>query len=292
MQRNFIIGDHWVYYKIYTGFKTSDRILVDIIRPAADYLIKENIIDRWYFIRYYDPEYHLRVRFHCINKEDYHNVISILHNFLDDELEKSTIWNIELSTYKRELERYGHNTIEESEEMFYLDSILVTDFIGIINKKNDEEKRWLFALVLIDNYLESFSYSLSDKLEFMKVLKEKFYREFNDSKLLRKQINEKYRGIKSKIFKFFENLSDEQGDQILNSILLTKKNKTLNVVTLILDLKIKNELIVSVNSLNISYIHMSMNRLFKSDNRKHELVCYDFLYNYYNTCYILSNLNL
>lgn len=284
MQRNFIVGDHWIYYKIYTGFKTSDRILVDIIRPITDYLLKENIIDKWFFVRYNDPEYHLRIRFHCISKKKYHEVLSVLYETLKEEIEIGTIWNLEIGTYKRELERYGDNTIEKSEELFFYDSVLITDFIKI---NNNEENRWLFALSLIDWHLESFSYSLTDKLEFMKKLKENFYKEFNDSKFIRKQISDKYRAEKSKIFIFFDNLSHEEDGEILNSILESKKNKMLDLATIILDLQIKNKLKIEYNSLNISYIHMSMNRLFKSDNRQHELVCYDFLYNYYNTRSIL-----
>ena len=38
---------------------------------------------------------------------------------------------------------------------------------------------------------------------------------------------------------------------------------------------------LSIDSLLASYIHMMMNRLFKSKNRLHELVLYEFLYRYY-----------
>ena len=67
VKRSFIIGSEWVYYKIYTGPKTADSILVDFIKPIVDQLLKDGIIKMWFFIRYADPEFHLRVRFQITN---------------------------------------------------------------------------------------------------------------------------------------------------------------------------------------------------------------------------------
>ncbi|MCC9063589.1 thiopeptide-type bacteriocin biosynthesis protein [Flavobacterium piscisymbiosum] len=292
MQRNFIIGDHWIYYKIYTGYTTSDRILSNIIRPIADYLIDNGIIDKWFYIRYNDPEYHLRIRLYCINKEDYSKIITLFHESLKNEMENNTIWNVELHSYKRELERYGFETINESEEIFFQDSTLITDFMKIAEGENMEETRWLFALAMIDRQLDSFLYSLSDKLKLMKELKENFYQEFNNSKLLRRQISEKYRNEKSKVFHFFENLSIENNDSSMNSILQVKAKNTEKTVAEILYLKQNGKLLVDFDSLISSYIHMSMNRLFRSSNRKHELICYEFLFNYYTTSLVLNKFNV
>ena len=44
IQRNFILGDSWLYYKIYTGPKTSDAVLTEIIKPIAEELIEQGII--------------------------------------------------------------------------------------------------------------------------------------------------------------------------------------------------------------------------------------------------------
>ena len=67
-QRTFIIGDNWLYYKIYTGAKTSELILTESIRPVVEELLKNNIIQKWFFIRYSDPHYHIRIRIY-LNKK-------------------------------------------------------------------------------------------------------------------------------------------------------------------------------------------------------------------------------
>lgn len=42
----FIPGDNWVYFKIYTGIKTADILLVNKLFPAINKMIKKNYIDK------------------------------------------------------------------------------------------------------------------------------------------------------------------------------------------------------------------------------------------------------
>jgi hypothetical protein len=52
--------------------------------------------------------------------------------------------------------------------------------------------------------------------------------------------------------------------------------------------------ILNSNNLNIDdyigiYIHMTMNRLFRTENRLYELIIYDFMRRYYTSKYVLYN---
>jgi hypothetical protein len=67
VQRTFVIGDKWLYYKIYCGVKTADMLLLEVIKSLTEQLIEEKIIDRWFFIRYSDPEPHVRFRVQFID---------------------------------------------------------------------------------------------------------------------------------------------------------------------------------------------------------------------------------
>ena len=49
----------------------------------------------------------LRIRFLLINSKEYNNILNYIHNVLDTYVESGEINNIQLDTYKRELERYG-----------------------------------------------------------------------------------------------------------------------------------------------------------------------------------------
>jgi len=119
-KRTFFIGDEWLYFKVYTGFKTADTILTDTVFPLSQYFLKENIIDHWFFIRYSDPQFHLRIRFHIPKKEDVASIIFHFNNTLQDYVNQNLVWKIQTDTYQREIERYGSELIELSEKLFYL----------------------------------------------------------------------------------------------------------------------------------------------------------------------------
>lgn len=56
IQRKFIPGSQWLYFKIYTGVKTADEVLAHTIRPFLRELYAERWIDGSFFIRYNDPD--------------------------------------------------------------------------------------------------------------------------------------------------------------------------------------------------------------------------------------------
>ena len=283
-QRNFSVGSEWLYYKLYTGHKTADLILTEIIKPMTEEFIGQEIIDKWFFIRYADPKHHLRVRFRSLDSQNIGRVITSLHEPLDHFMKQDLIWKIQLDTYQRELERYGQHTMELSESLFYHDSDAIVQFLDLIEGDEGEQLRWLYGLRSIDHLLESFEYTLDEKLVLMELLKTGFGREFGMSRPLKKQLDDKYRKERENIegFMVFTKESEPDYEPILT--ILEKKKQLLKPLTQqILDLRKNDKLELELNNLMGSYIHMLMNRLFKSKNRLNEMVCYDFLYRYYRS---------
>ena len=284
IQRTFIFGDTWLYYKLYTGPKTADKILSEIINPISNDLIKSGVISKWFFIRYADPKHHLRIRFHCDSSKHLAMLMHTLHDPLKAFVEQDLIWRVQLDTYQRELERYGAHTIELSEEVFYADSLLTTDFIDLIEGDEGEELRWLFGLLSIDHLLNDFMFDQASKMRLLEVLKINFGKEFNMSRPLKKQLDAKYRLHREKINDFMMFTKQSQPDYASVLDLLYRRSKQLKpIVPNILKRLEEKPLEITLTNLMGSYIHMLMNRLFKSNNRKHEMVCYDFLYRYYRS---------
>jgi len=66
--RTFIPGSEWIYFKIYTGTKTADAILKNELYGFVSEMLKNKVIDKWFFIRYNDPDFHIRLRIHLKEK--------------------------------------------------------------------------------------------------------------------------------------------------------------------------------------------------------------------------------
>lgn len=283
-QRNFILGDSWLYYKIYTGPKTADLILSEIILPIAEELIKAKIIDKWFFIRYSDPKHHLRVRFHYNKPEHVGQIINALYPHFKQFVDQDLIWKLQIDTYQREIERYGSNTIALGETLFYHDSLMITKFIEMIEGDEGEELRWLFSLRAIDSFLNEFGYTLEEKRDLMINMSTNFRSEFDSSKFLGKQLNDKYRAEKDKIKEFMVFTAEDNPDyEPILDVLEERETSSKPIIKDVLVHKKNETLQVPINNLMSSYIHMHMNRLFKSKNRMHEMVCYDFLCREYKT---------
>lgn len=289
IQRDYILGDEWIYYKIYTGQSTSDKILIDIIAPISQSLLREKIIDKWFFIRYSDPESHLRVRFHLENSNNFHIVINKFKNILKHYIKTDLIWNIQLDTYKQEIERYGgKKKLELSENLFFYDSEMIVKFISTIDGEEGEEIRWLFSLKAIDIFLDSFNFTIAEKLSLLNNLKTSFGYEFGMSKPLKTQLNQKYRNNREKIETFLSSTFFINPDyNEIQNLLDEKKVNSLETIKKIITLSKKTR--IEIDNLLISHIHMTMNRIFKSKGRIHELVIYDFLYRYYLSVHHKNN---
>ena len=282
--RSFSPGSEWLYYKFYTGPKTADQLLTQLLRPLLADFEKEHELKKWFFIRYADPQHHLRVRLHIPKRAQFGPIVSKIHDDLQPWSNQGLVWKIQIDEYKRELERYGAANIEFSESIFYTDSNATLHFLDLIEGDEGEQLRWLFGLRSIDNFLDGFEYSLQKKLELLEGLKTAYGREFRMARPLKKQIDAKYREERTRISNFLAFTEKEEPDYLPLLVIWEQYKRELQPVTQqILKLRDQGMLQVYFDDLLGSYIHMMMNRLFKSKNRLNEMVCYDFLYRYYRS---------
>ncbi len=197
----------------------------------------------------------------------------------------SMIWKIQVDTYQRELERYGHNTIDLCESIFFLDSAIAIEMINLLKGDKNDTLRWMTGIKAIDAYLNLFGFSLEEKIAFSKVNCENFEREFKTDKAMRDKINRKYSHYKVLINETME----EKGTGKTNTLLLKMLHQKSNVMKLFADeiikIKDKDALEMNYDHLIGSLIHMMLNRLISNKERMHEFILYDFINKYYHSVF-------
>ncbi|WP_299679489.1 thiopeptide-type bacteriocin biosynthesis protein [uncultured Dokdonia sp.] len=281
-QRTFIPGDSWVYYKIYTGTKTSDIVLTEAIKPITEELFKKGCIDQWFFIRYADPKHHIRVRFHYKDTDAIGTIMKTVYARLHAFAKADLIWKIQIDTYNREIERYGEAHIEIAEQLFSYESDMIVNFLDLVDGEEGEELRWLFAIRALDNMLSDFDYSDDQKLAFMERLKTGFGMEFGMNKFLKKQLDEKFRAKREKITFFIDfKVEDKPEYEPLLELLAYKSEQSKSTIETLKKVASAEE----INGYLGSYAHMLMNRMFRSKNRLHEMVVYDLLYRHHKVAW-------
>lgn len=280
IKRIFIPGSEWLFFKIYTGHKTSDSILVNFILPMVKLLRTQNSINKWFFVRYNDPDFHIRIRFQVANISEYSNVFEIICSNFEKLVENRIISKIQCDSYTRELERYGGELIETSETFFFVDSIFIIQLLERLTDCTEpDQDRWCISLRLIDDILNSFNFTLQNKYDLMFDLSESFKNEFGfNTPGYIKQINDKYRTNRNIIEKcFYTNNSTKKFEPLLKERL--EKIKPLSQQITEGYIEKGDNYIEHIKSL----IHMTQNRIFRSSNRTFELVIYNFLYRHYKS---------
>ncbi|HEY0177493.1 MAG TPA: lantibiotic dehydratase, partial [Pedobacter sp.] len=201
--RSFPPGSEWTYVKIYCGSKWADTVLTDYLLPLITAMEEEGLVEKWFFIRFNDPEGHLRVRFlHSRSTIITAEIIRRLQEQLKGLSDQRIIHKLQYETYEREIERYGEKTMELSESVFYHDSTAVINFLNMIEGEEGERYRWLFAIRGADQLMNDFELSLEQRKKMMDGLFDSFFKEFNGNQQLNSQLNDKYRAVTAELNTF------------------------------------------------------------------------------------------
>ncbi|WP_295939081.1 thiopeptide-type bacteriocin biosynthesis protein [uncultured Alistipes sp.] len=290
VQRIFIPGSEWLYFKIYSGAKTADEILVRTVYPYIEELRAEKSADSFFFIRYADPDFHIRLRLHIVSPTEYAVVFEKFIRYFQPEVDNGAITKIMCDTYTREIERYGAASIGAVEELFRADSAAIIEFLRRLSGLGTEQRetvRWTAALVLLDDTLTACGYDLAEKVRMTGRMAESYKREFGfTSHGFTKQLNDKYRFARKDIE---QALAGREGFGPYEDILHARKTQIGAIAGQIEEIRRSGATIPAADDLLFSIQHMTMNRWFRSRNRQHELVVYDFLNKFYASAYARRN---
>jgi lantibiotic biosynthesis protein len=283
-QRLFTTASEWLYVKVYCGTKTAEKVLAGTLKPFVEKLMKKKLIDRFFFLRYADPEHHIRIRFHCVGKEDaWKKVMEELKTVLQPLVEERLVHKIQTDTYQREVERYGVNTMELSEEIFSHDSLSILQFIDMLEGDEGEDYRWKIAIRSVDSLLDDFGYTAETKHSLVKRLQAGFIQEFRMNTDQRKKLADKFYATRAFIGDLLAGKVLEEQEEY-GQLLQPFFEKAPAYREAIAQIQVlANEVPGKLDSLLESYIHMHLNRLFVSNQRKHEMVIYFYLFKHYDS---------
>lgn len=266
--RKFAPGSEWLYIKLYTGMKTADIILEEALRPLVQELQSENLIKKWFFIRYTDPKPHLRIRFELSEPDSFSKVLTLIKVSLKDHIDSGEISGFVLDTYQREIERYGGVTIEDAEFLFWKNSDdILHEYLHF-----DDEEKIIVSLFYIDTTLQYLGLSVQEKLDWIREFDRAFKHEFKADKRLNTVLGKKYRVFVSKYYEF----TDTDEYLPFREYVITNVNNCSEVLQHVLKYYSKPTQIFFQ-----SIFHMNINRMFVSNQRRFEMVIYDYLLRYY-----------
>lgn len=280
LRRSFPPGSEWLYAKLYTGTATADVLLRDFLAPVVREVISEGSADGWFFIRYSDPEWHLRLRFHGDPAALQNRVLPRLHEAVDPLLSNGRLWRMQLDTYEREIERYGGpEGMPVSERLFQVDSEAVLAILEMLEGDEGADFRWRLALRGVDTLVGDLRLDPESRMRVLRNIRENFTQEFGGGKSLRVQLDQRFRQEWRSLMPLLDPAGDEASEMAPALAVLRQRSERLApIVDELKELEKAGRLNQSLADLAPSFVHMHVNRMIRSAARAHEMVLYDFLY--------------
>ncbi|MFS2015409.1 lantibiotic dehydratase [Massilia sp. CT11-108] len=271
-------GSAWSYVKVYGGALQADNMLIDTIAPLLNRAQQEGLIDRWFFIRYADPDQHLRVRFHSLVTASRQRVTDELMTALTPALQNYQCTRLALDTYEQERDRYGGpRAISLAEQLFHHDSVLATQLLALLRDSDGLPERWVLTLLGIESWLEAYSLSDEAALQVMTGPRDSFKYEFGIGATQKVQLGTKFRGYRRVIDSHFFADSVPEASQPVFALLRDTLPARRALVNELRALEEAGELQVPLSQMFSSFVHMFCNRMLDANARQHEAVLYDFM---------------
>lgn len=275
MKRVFHPGDEWLYIRLYSGPDTGEEWLARILPMLIRELKTKKIISSFFFIRYFDPQFHIRLRCRLERVDYLSKLVTLLRDFSAYYFSHDLIWKMELGSYDRELERYGEDWIEITERIFSFDSAFWLEILSQLrNDEDGEEKRWMASLYNVHLILDDFEFPLADRISLLSGMADGLFLEMGRGKKLKLDINQKFRTYRKQLESILLNQDKIKIEGFNHAAdLRSQKMKGLSGAhnPMESDDKRRRDRFIS------DLIHMSLNRGFRSKHRLHELFVYSFL---------------
>ncbi|MGR6967851.1 lantibiotic dehydratase [Geodermatophilus sp. URMC 61] len=279
VRRRFPPGSEWLYAKLYAGAATADQVLTRVVGPVVESAVAAGDADRWFFIRYSDPDWHLRIRVHGEPGRLAAEVRPRLEAAAAASLDTGQVWRVQFDTYEREVERYGGDLgIELAERVFHADSDAVLAILRSLPGEEGLDLRWRLALRGIDLLFDDLGLSLEQKRSVAREAREGYGREFGADGAFRGAVGRRYRTERTGLEALFD--PGRGVPSRLSSGLEALHLRSLRLAPLAADLRRTAEsrqLSLPLTEVAASYAHMHVNRLLRSAQRAQELVLYEML---------------
>jgi len=271
-------GSPWLYAKLYAGTSGIDQIL-RLLAPVVRSAIGSGAADQWFFIRYGDPDWHLRLRLHGAPERLRGEVLAALQSAVAALIGTGQVWRFQLDTYEQEVERYGGpNGIALAEKIFHADSDAALGIVELLSGDEGADARWRLSMRGMDMMLEDLGLDIEPKLKVVKDAREAFGKEFRANGQFQYQLGDKYRKERASIEALLDPSRDDESPLAPGLALLRERSKRLKVLASELRACEKaGQLTTPLPELAQSFLHMHANRILRSAARAQELVMYDFL---------------
>ncbi|MCL2426862.1 MAG: lantibiotic dehydratase [Oscillospiraceae bacterium] len=247
-------NDEWLYYKLYGCSKRQDELIAESYH-TLEKLVSDGMAQKYFYIRYADPEPHLRLRIQP-PKNGTPSLFAALSGWIRVLYNDGIISNAVNDSYTREAERYGGSKlIHHAEDYFYYDSKLAMNLLFMQRYRQQNLSMDYVGISFIISVLRAFGLDMEAQEMFLASLTDKK----NYSKEFQKDRQMIMRAVDSSDdwFDIRSSISYSEVYDLINA----NAQELKKYAQAIYDSDQQGELTSPIRSIVTSIIHMFCNRL-------------------------------
>ena len=251
-------GSEWLFAKLYCPAACEDELIAERLLPMAENAIAAGIADSWFFIRYADPQGHVRLRFHGEAERLSTHLFSQISQWAQEMMDDGICTRLVFDTYDRELERFGGpEGMLLAERIFHADSRFAAELLRVLRSKQWEDgdhRTALFALCL-DDLFQITGFSAAERLSW-------YQSQTNEND---RDAGMEYRRLKAQLRRAIGEptswLSELPFGDVITAALTQRAEDLSDTSTRLLRLVDEHQIAIPVAKLFASYAHLHVNRI-------------------------------
>ena len=262
-------GSDWLYLKLYGPPPFEDQVIVGPLRTLGEFAINAGMADGWHFLRYSDPDPHLRIRFHGEARALLGPLMRQLCDWACELVADGIRTRFAFDTYEREVERYGGDEgMRVAEAVFTADSSATVELLRLTLEETFPYDLTTLSVVSMDDLLCGVGLSAAERALV-----------FRDAAPLTREGGQEYRYRKGELRPLLSQpgaLAQTPEGNALAALLDRRRRGLMPIAKLLRALEGGNRLQHPRTVLCRSYLHLHANRLLGT-NQSHERLALELL---------------
>jgi lantibiotic biosynthesis protein len=263
VERLMLPGSRCLYLKLYTAKSRQNEFIGGPLYQFSSQIIESGFADKWFFIRYADPESHVRVRFFGDPSQLCLKVLPNAHKWSQWCLKEGLISKMTIDAYDPELERYGGpKLISHAESIFEADSMLTAHLVKMIRYGTLPFPEEVIGTINLIDFMYQFGMDFDERLSWLDLMVDK------------NEHRQKFQPWRKQLIQItleddvWEHVTDEKNKPLVKRLASRRQSAILDYLEHARVVQKQGELWNDVANVLGSLLHMTCNRLMGDNNKE------------------------